>query len=245
VLHFGFLNNEEHPVGRLMLERLCRKGLVPQVVVEERSGFADKKRNAYLRCLRLEDIPSSTENIVTWFNVPSVIVDNVNRIDCEQILRHHRLSLLILGNTRILKANIISLPTNGCINVHPGLLPKVRGAFPQCWSVVNDLPTGCTCHYVDVGVDTGPIIGRREFPVFYGDTLEEIVARSMFTSADLLLDTVIQLLAGTGSTEPQQENEGQTFHWPPPDVIESAQTKLAAGKYKYARLHPSQEFRSL
>ena len=233
---FAFLNNESHPVGRLMLQRLCSAGLVPRVIIEERSPFADKKTTAYLRCLKPEEIPLPTEHIARNAGVPYALVGNLNKADCVKLIQDYETPLLLLGNARILKPEILTLPRHGCINVHPGVLPWIRGAFPQCWAIVHNFPIECTCHYVDEGVDTGPILGRREVPVFDGDTLEEVVSHTMFASADLLCETVRGLVDDNAcTTNPQTLLEGTTFHWPSAETLEIARGKLARGEYQHLK----------
>jgi len=236
---FAFLNNEAHPVGRLMLERLCCEGYRPQMIVEERSSFAVRKTAAYVKCLTNEEMPLSCQVIAHRFAIPLCVVENVNGPDCQDTLRRSQITIAILGNTRIIKPEMLALLGNGCFNVHPGLLPRVRGAFPQCWSILQDEPIGCTCHFVDVGVDTGPIINRQTVPVFREDNLERIVARTMFASADLMLATLQNLHQLTANPEPQIGSEGTTFPWPSPDKIESARIKLARGEYRYFAPNPS------
>lgn len=234
-LKFAFLNNEEHPVGRLMLKRLCRHGVIPSLVVEERSSFAIKKTSAYLLCLKPDQFPESSTQLAASAGIPLKIVDNLTGVECEKLIRNHPLSMAILGNARIIKPNLLNVLSEGCINVHPGLLPWVRGAFPQCWSVLNDVPVGCTCHWVDRNVDTGSILNSREIQVFEGDTLEDIVARTMFASADLLIDTIDNLETLRNSAVSQRESEGTLFHWPSPDVLAAAREKLKTGKYLHMK----------
>jgi methionyl-tRNA formyltransferase len=77
----------------------------------------------------------------------------------------------------ILRPAFISLPTAGCINLHPSLLPYNRGAHPNVWSIIDGTPAGVTLHYIDAGVDTGDIIAQREVPVEPVDTAETLYRR--------------------------------------------------------------------
>ncbi|RME45643.1 MAG: hypothetical protein D6791_10220 [Chloroflexi bacterium] len=67
--------------------------------------------------------------------------------------------IVLFSFNLIIPEEIIKLPRFGCINVHPSLLPKYRGAHPHFWVLVKgETSTGVTVHYVDAGVDTGDII---------------------------------------------------------------------------------------
>jgi methionyl-tRNA formyltransferase len=230
---FAFLNNEEHPVGRWILKKLCEAGFVPDIVIEERSARAAKKTNAYLRCLQVEEIPPPTQEITDAFGIPSVIVPDINSIESENAIRTRSLTMMVLGNTWILGPHILALAPGRCVNVHPGLLPRIRGSFPQCWSILNDVEIGCTCHLVEQEVDTGPILDRKQLPVFTGDSLERIVARTTFASAELMLNVIQNFENFRSKAVPQARGDGTLYYWPEAEKIEMARRKLASGEYKY------------
>ena len=56
------------------------------------------------------------------------------------------------------------------INVHTGFLPYGRGAMPNVWAIIDRVPAGVSIHFVDEGIDTGPIIAQFEIPVLATDT---------------------------------------------------------------------------
>ena len=75
--------------------------------------------------------------------------------------------IVIAHFEKLIKKNIIDLPTNGCINLHPSLLPNYRGMSPQHWPIINgESKTGVTVHFVDETADTGDIIIQREIPIY-------------------------------------------------------------------------------
>lgn len=65
------------------------------------------------------------------------------------------------GVGAILRAPVLSQPRIGFLNAHPGLLPEYRGVDPVCWSLHRGDPQGATVHFMDEGIDTGPILLRR------------------------------------------------------------------------------------
>lgn len=84
------------------------------------------------------------------------------------------------------------------INVHPSLLP----AFPGTRAVEEALAagvaeTGVTVHFLDEGIDTGPVISQEPVPVLPGDTTETLHARLQDVEHRLLPETVRRYLAGT------------------------------------------------
>jgi phosphoribosylglycinamide formyltransferase-1 len=94
-------------------------------------------------------------------------------------LREARVDLVVLaGFMRIIKAGLMNAFPNRIINIHPSLLPAFPGL--EAWKQALDQGvkvTGCTVHFVDAGVDSGPIIGQQTVPVLDEDTPETLHQR--------------------------------------------------------------------
>src|SRR5258707_15769365 len=63
----------------------------------------------------------------------------------------------------ILRDRVLKVPRLGILNSHLALLPEIRGMSSPEWSLLCGVPLGITIHLMDSGVDTGPILLRREF----------------------------------------------------------------------------------
>lgn len=84
----------------------------------------------------------------------------------------------LAGFMRIVKADFLKTFPNRVVNIHPSLLPAFQGL--HAWKQALDYGvkiTGVTVHYVDSGVDTGPIIAQTAVPVLEGDTPETLHQR--------------------------------------------------------------------
>ncbi len=96
-----------------------------------------------------------------------------------RVLREHGVGLVVLaGYMRLLKEPMVTAFPRRIINIHPSLLPKFPGL--AAWRQALDAgehEAGCTVHYVDLGMDTGPVIARKTVPVLSGDTAETLHAR--------------------------------------------------------------------
>jgi phosphoribosylglycinamide formyltransferase-1 len=80
------------------------------------------------------------------------------------------------------------------VNVHPALLPRFPGTEPIRDALAAGVAeTGATVHYVDEGVDTGPVIRQERVPVLPGDTVESVRARVQAVEHRLLPEVVRQL----------------------------------------------------
>lgn len=96
-----------------------------------------------------------------------------------KILNQYNTDLLLLaGYFRILGNEIIELYRNRVMNIHPSLLPAFKGLHAQKQAFEYGVKVaGCTVHFVDEGLDSGPIILQRCVPVLPGDTEETLTAR--------------------------------------------------------------------
>jgi phosphoribosylglycinamide formyltransferase-1 len=96
-----------------------------------------------------------------------------------EALRAARVDLIVLaGFMRVLKGEFLRAFEGRIVNVHPSLLPSFPGL--EAWKQALDhgvKVAGCTVHFVDAGVDAGPIIGQQTVPVPDNDTAESLHAR--------------------------------------------------------------------
>ncbi len=86
--------------------------------------------------------------------------------------------LCLAGFLRLVKRPLLDAFPNRILNIHPSLLPAYPGL--ESWRQALDAgekEAGCTVHFVDEGVDTGPIILQESVPVLAGDTAESLHAR--------------------------------------------------------------------
>jgi phosphoribosylglycinamide formyltransferase-1 len=89
----------------------------------------------------------------------------------EELLSEAKPDLGVIAGARILKGYVISKFRIGIVNLHPGLLPEVRGLDAMLWSIYKDVPLGVTAHLIDESVDAGRLLLREEIPIFADDTL--------------------------------------------------------------------------
>lgn len=109
---------------------------------------------------------------------------------------------------QILPPRILDLPKHGCINVHGSLLPKYRGGAPIQRALMNgEKMTGITIMYMAEGLDTGDMISKAEVPITDEDTAGTLFERLSAVGADLLKQTLPDLIAGKLQAVPQIEEE--------------------------------------
>jgi phosphoribosylglycinamide formyltransferase-1 len=86
--------------------------------------------------------------------------------------------ICLAGFMKVLSKNIVDRYKNRILNIHPALLPSFPGENAQAQAVEHGVKfSGCTVHFVDEGVDSGPIVVQEVVPVMDNDTEQTIAAR--------------------------------------------------------------------
>lgn len=118
-------------------------------------------------------------------------------------LQEARVDLVVLaGFMRILKGEFLRAYAGKVVNIHPSLLPSFPGL--EAWKQALDYGvkvTGCTVHYVDQGVDTGPILAQRAVPVLDGDTTGTLHERIQIAERELYPEAVAAVARGAVRVE--------------------------------------------
>lgn len=178
-LKIGFLGVSDNASTRIILEHFHKEELELQVVVLEHLSMTDNRKR-FIRNLRARGVvvtlrksmmaiwnrfkaryPSNQENS----NLPyanTVLVKNVNSVECERIIRGYDLDILLLSTDTMIKRRIFSAPRFGALNAHPGWSPAYRGLGSKIAMLRDAKLPAITVHFVNEGVDTGPIV-RRDF----------------------------------------------------------------------------------
>ena len=117
---------------------------------------------------------------------------------------------VVVAFGQILPKAVLEAPARGSINIHASLLPRYRGAAPIQWAIANgETVTGVTTMRIDEGLDTGDILLQKEITIAPEDTSETLAAKLAAVGADLMMETLRGLQAG--SIRPQkQDNEHAT-----------------------------------
>ncbi len=152
-----------------ILEACARPDFPARVVVV----VADRERAPALEHARQHRVPA------IWLN-PKDFGDRAAYDEAlRRLLDEHRVGLVCLaGFMRILTPGLVRAYAGRIVNVHPSLLPAFPGLAAQRQALEHGVRVaGATVHFVDEGVDTGPIILQASVPVHPDDTEESLSAR--------------------------------------------------------------------
>ena len=162
----------------------------------EEEAFADHAT------LRLAEGAGAVEGPAGIINDPAQI-DAMARLEPDVVL--------VFG-TGLLREAIIARFDGRIINLHLGLSPYYRGAGTNFWPLVNREPeyVGATIHYLDAGIDTGPIIAHSRPEMAAGDGPHDIGNTAIVAAADVLLRAARAHLEGRVRPVPQ-ERRGRLY----------------------------------
>jgi methionyl-tRNA formyltransferase len=107
----------------------------------------------------------------------------------------------------IIPQEIIDLPKIGTLNLHPAYLPWNRGWHTPTWAIMDGTPYGATLHWIDEGVDTGPIALQQKIEVQDTDTANELYQRALAVEIAVFAEAIPMIKEGVLPQIPQ-EGEG-------------------------------------
>lgn len=116
----------------------------------------------------------------------------------EEILSLQPDLIITCAYGQIIPKEILDYPRLGCINVHPSLLPKLRGGAPIHRAIINGYTkTGVSIIYMNEKMDEGDIISQREIEITDTDTASTLHDKLSILSRDLLLETLPAIISET------------------------------------------------
>jgi len=125
-------------------------------------------------------------------------VEYLRGVGCE--------AMVVVGYGQIIPQVVIDLAPHGIINVHASLLPRYRGAGPIQWAIVRgETRTGVTTMRINAGLDTGDMLLKAETEIGPEENAVELGTRLAAMGAELLVETLEGLRAGTIVAEKQDD----------------------------------------
>lgn len=116
--------------------------------------------------------------------------------------------IVVVAYGQILTQSVLDIPKYGCLNIHPSLLPKYRGASPIASAILaGEEETGVTIMKMDAGMDTGPIVSQFIVHIEPNDTTESLSTRLAEVGARLLHETFDMWFDGSLTPQAQDDNK--------------------------------------
>ena len=145
---------------------------------------------------------------LTW-KLPVVQPVSLKKAEAvAQLAGFHPDVMVVAAFGQILPHSVLDIPGYGCINIHPSLLPRFRGASPVAAAILaGDEFTGVSIMLMEKGLDTGPILARAQIPISPQDTTGSLTAKLSQIAARLLQEVLVRWTRG--EITPQSQNEAE------------------------------------
>jgi methionyl-tRNA formyltransferase len=154
-------------------------------------------------------VPSPVKRTAQAWKLPVVQPASLKGAEvAEQLAGFHPDVIVVAAFGQVLPRSVLDIPRRGCINIHPSLLPKFRGASPVAAAVLaGDEFTGVSIMLMDEGLDTGPVLARAQIPVAPQDTTGSLMDKLSLIGAQMLLEVLPGWFRGELTPQPQNEAE--------------------------------------
>lgn len=197
------------------LQALVKNGHEVMAVFTQPDRPAGRGKN-----LRPSPVKVAAQELGLSLNQP----EKVKTPESIQLLKELRPeAIIVVAYGQILSKEILELPRYGCINVHASLLPDWRGAAPIHWAIIQgEKKTGVTTMQMDVGLDTGDMLMKAEYPISEESTTGEVHEALAQLGGELLIKTLSALTKGELQATPQVgetryasllKREHEEIHW--------------------------------
>jgi|CXWL01.1.fsa_nt_gi folate-dependent phosphoribosylglycinamide formyltransferase PurN len=140
----------------------------------------------------------SVEKLIELHSLKVHDTEDINSRESVKVLKKWKPDVLVsLSFDQILKKQVIQVPKVAALNVHPGLLPKYRGLWPEFWKLHNrEKFAGVTIHHLIEQIDAGDILAQSKYPIKKADTKFSLALRSAHHGTKLLIDLLGKMKQG-------------------------------------------------
>jgi len=222
------MNNNSY-VGREFLYKMKDNNLSPDVFII--GNFPEKNEIEENRCGGMWAPPSESEVIkgLNVFRFPS-LKDEVF-IHC---LKHKEYDLGIQGGTGIIPLQVINSFKYGILNFHPGDLPLYRGCSAPEWQLYEFASIIATCHLIDEGIDSGPIVMKKKLNVSF-ESYEHFRASIYPQIAEFVVEVLKKVVENNDfifQAIPQDETKAVYRKYIGEDKLRELKSRFIRGVYK-------------
>jgi methionyl-tRNA formyltransferase len=198
---FAFFGSDEFSI--IVLEQLMATGHVPALCVTQ----PDKPKGR-----KLVLTPTPLKEFCISKNIPVITPEILDAREISTPFSRDAIQydfFVVASYGKIIKQNILDIPTRGCLNVHPSLLPAHRGASPIETAILNDSKeTGVTIMLMDAMMDHGPILAQQTHTFVSWPENKKVVHDALATlGGTMLADTIEPFMSGTIAPDTQDHTK--------------------------------------
>jgi|GEM_PF-2966037 folate-dependent phosphoribosylglycinamide formyltransferase PurN len=144
----------------------------------------DKKRKYFL-----------LQELARRYGIPVLSVRNVNEPDVRTFVAERSPDYLVSAHLlQIVKKELLAIPNESSINIHPALFQEHRGVFSSFWMLLrNRRQSGATVHFMDEKIDNGKIILQRNFFIRRSDSIHSVDEKAARLGGNLLIKSLVKI----------------------------------------------------
>lgn len=188
-LHWAFFGTSQFSV--LVLDEMKSHGFLPSLIITT----PDKPKGR-----KLVLTPPDVKIWADKEGIQSTQLATLRKPESEETIRSfspHDFDVFVVASYgKIIPQNILNLPKFQTLNIHPSLLPKLRGPSPMASAILSENETGVTIMRLDAEMDHGPILAQKKVEVEwppYAEDLEKILSKA---GGDMLADLLPRWING-------------------------------------------------
>ena len=230
----GFLSTEDSLFLGRFLNAFLERDLSVDAIIFDSKGIGRRAHELHQERTagRLAPLPVS---VVQRKLIPRYQVDSHSSQETADLVNNLKIDLLInAGTPRILKRPILDAPRLGVLNCHPGLLPQFRGCTCVEWAIFLDSEVGNTVHFMDEGIDTGPIVLKEPLIFHKTDNYVEVRLKVLVASFALMARAATEVVQK--QLRPSLLNSqapGEYYRVIDHDKYQKVKEKLQKGSYVF------------
>ena len=161
--------------------------------------------------------------------IPITYCDDFHSESVLADMRSSEPALIAFTGGGIVRASLLEVASRGVLNCHMGILPEYRGMDCYVWAILNgDVDkVGLTVHFMDKGIDTGPIIAKKYLSIDGFFSVAGIEAALEASMPEVMIQALGMVYKGTNKKEMQFSAQGKQYFIPVDSLREIAEYKLS------------------
>lgn len=188
VISLQRIRSEYRRIGTSLITKVLRK--ISVVGNKNRSNNIHEQE--LIKKVDLRD--SSLKGLSKKNRIPFLRVSDPNNSETIEFLKKQSPDLILSIGSIIMRKPFLEIPSIGVLNVHMGILPKYRGVGVTEWPIIEnrslDKELGITLHFMDTGVDTGPILKSKLINASNCFSIDNLESKYLYEMVNLMLTGV-------------------------------------------------------
>jgi methionyl-tRNA formyltransferase len=192
-------------------------------------GQGDRTPSGFLEMAKRIELPYSNLWILSKeLHAPCMVAADHNSPHVLHLLSKIQPDVIVFTGGGLIRADLLAIPKLGVLNCHSGILPRYRGMDVVEWPMAENRfdKIGLTLHFMDRGVDTGPILLQKKVTPVHGETILQIRARMEPMMVELMLAGLRGLRDGTLTPRGQKLEDGRQYFVMHPRLKAFAEERL-------------------